>query len=82
MRTTTVRTGAGMRGGRTPQLVMIQPRPTLAAVLVTNLVRISVRMVRWLIRHAAASGAILGMFLCLVMFGWGSALAAVVSVRA
>ena len=78
MRTTTLRSGAGMRGGKTPQLVMIQPRPTLAAVIVTNLVRITGRLLRWLTEHAAAAGVILGLVLCLVLVGWVGTLAALV----
>ncbi|WP_051217718.1 FtsK/SpoIIIE domain-containing protein [Nocardioides insulae] len=78
MRTTTLRTGAGMRGGKTPQLVTIQPRPTLTAVIVTNLVRITGRLLRWLTEHAAAAGVILVLLLCLVVFGWVSTLAALV----
>jgi hypothetical protein len=61
MRTTILRTGFGMRGGRTPQLVTIQPRPTLTVVIVTNLARITGRLVRWLTEHAAAAGLLFGL---------------------
>src|SRR4051794_25359564 len=78
MRTMTLRSGAGMRGGKTPQLVMIQPRPTLAAAIVTNLLRITGRLLRWLTEHASAACVILGLLLCLVVLGWVSMLAALV----
>lgn len=46
-------------------------------MIVTNLVRISGRLVRWLIEHTAAAGVNLGLVLCLVVFGWVGTLAAV-----
>jgi S-DNA-T family DNA segregation ATPase FtsK/SpoIIIE len=79
MRTTTLRAGAGMRGGKTPQLVMIQPRPKLAAVIAINLVRLVGRSARWLVGHAAAAGLIVGLTVCLVVFGWASTTASMLA---
>lgn len=70
MRTTTLRAGAGIRGGKTPQLVTIQPRPTLAAVLLTNLVRLTGWLARWLCQHTAATSMLLGLAVCLALVGW------------
>src|SRR3954447_12431586 len=78
MRTKTLRTGAGMRGAKTPQVVRFQPRPTLAVMIVTNLTRLTCRLARWLLGHAAIAGLICGLIICPVVFGWiGSAAAAV-----
>lgn len=77
MRTKTLRTGARMRGGKTPQLVAIQPQPTLTVVVVTNLVRVTGRLLRWLTEHAATAGLLLSLLVCFAMFGWAGTAAMV-----
>jgi S-DNA-T family DNA segregation ATPase FtsK/SpoIIIE len=80
MRVTDVRSGFGMRGQETPQLVMIQPRPSLAVVLVTNLVRLLRRQVGWAVRHPAASGLALGLVIVAAVAGWAGLVATCVGV--
>lgn len=52
MRVTNVRAGVGgMRGRQTPQLVMVQPRPTLTTVVLVNAGRLLGRLLGWLATH-------------------------------
>jgi S-DNA-T family DNA segregation ATPase FtsK/SpoIIIE len=79
MRTTTLRASVGMRGGKMPQLVMIQPRPTLAAVVAINLVRLVAGSASWLLHHAAAAAVIGGLLVCLVVLGWVDTVVAILA---
>jgi len=60
MRVTNVHAGiGGMRGRQTPQLVMVQPRPTVTTVVLVNLARLLARLVGVMIGHAMISGLVL-----------------------
>jgi S-DNA-T family DNA segregation ATPase FtsK/SpoIIIE len=69
MRVTSVHTGlGGMRGRQAPQLVMVQPRPTLATVLVVNAFRLLGRLCGWLARRPASAALVAaGLVLFLVV---------------
>jgi len=57
MRTTNLGIGGGMRGARTPQLVMIQRPPSLTLIMVRNLGRLIGLLARWSLRHPIGAGA-------------------------
>jgi S-DNA-T family DNA segregation ATPase FtsK/SpoIIIE len=59
MGTTNVGLGGRIRGSRTPQLVMIQPRPSLTLALAKNLGLVSRVAVAWSVRHPATLAALL-----------------------
>jgi len=59
MGTTNVGLGGRIRGSRTPQLVTIQPRPSLTLVVVKNLGLVSRAAVGWSVRHPATLAALL-----------------------
>jgi S-DNA-T family DNA segregation ATPase FtsK/SpoIIIE len=70
MRMTNVHTGlGGMRGRQTPQLVMVQPRPTLTTVLVVNTCRLLGRLVGWVCAHPTGTVLVLGFTLLVALVG-------------
>jgi len=80
MRVTNVHTGlGGMRGRQTPQLVMVQPRPTLATVLVVNTARLLGRLAAWMCGHLATTGVLLMLVLSFRAVGLTGLVAGVVS---
>ena len=61
-RTATFGTGGlagGMRGSKANELLVIQPRPTLTTVIVTNMFRLLGRLLGWVIRHPGTAGTVL-----------------------
>ena len=57
MRTASVGTGGlagGMRGSKANELIVLQPRPGLATVIVTNTFRLLGRLVSWAAKHPGA----------------------------
>jgi DNA segregation ATPase FtsK/SpoIIIE, S-DNA-T family len=73
-RTATFGTGGlagGMRGSKANELLVIQPRPTLTTVILTNLVRLLGLGLGWLIRHPGTAGTILLTWWLLAWLGAG-----------
>jgi S-DNA-T family DNA segregation ATPase FtsK/SpoIIIE len=70
MGTTKVGVGGRIRGSRTPQLVMIQPRPSLTLVLAKNLGLVSLAAARWSVRHPGTVAALLTMALVVAVAGF------------
>lgn len=84
-RTATVGTGGlagGMRGSKANELVIIQPRPTLTTVILTNLVRLLGRFAGWLIRDPGTAGTILLSWWLVAWLGAGGFAATVVVIVA
>ncbi|WP_169570600.1 FtsK/SpoIIIE domain-containing protein [Nocardioides insulae] len=70
MRVTSHNTGlGGMRGRQTPQLVTVQPRPTLGTVVVVNAARLVGRLLRWLCHHPLVTGPMLAVVVLLRLLG-------------
>ena len=69
MRTTNLGIGGGVRGSRTPQLVMIEPRPSLTLVLLRNLARILGILFVWCIRHPRTVAVLVALGLVLRVAG-------------
>lgn len=57
----------GMRGSKASELIVIQPRPTLATVVLTNLFRVLGRLLVWVVRHPGLASA--GVLAC-ALFAW------------
>ncbi len=73
-RTATFGTGrlaGGMRGSKANELLVIQPRPSLTTVVLTNLVRLLGLGLAWLIRHPGTAGTILLTWWLLAWLGAG-----------
>jgi S-DNA-T family DNA segregation ATPase FtsK/SpoIIIE len=48
----------GMRGSKANELIVVQPRPTLTTVLLTNLCRLLGRLVVWASKHPASAAGL------------------------
>lgn len=75
MRTTNLSAGTvagGMRGSRSGELLVVQPRPSLLLVVVTNLARLAARLLAWMTRHplaVVAGGVLLVLWLAAGLLG-------------
>src|SRR5512139_1793435 len=73
-RTATFGTGGlagGMRGSKANELVVIQPRPTVTTVILTNLARLLGRLIGWVLRHPGSACTFLLAWWLLAWLGAG-----------
>ena len=61
----------GMRGSKASELVVIQPRPTLTTVILTNLARVLGRLIGWVLRHPGSACTFLLAWWLLAWLGVG-----------
>jgi S-DNA-T family DNA segregation ATPase FtsK/SpoIIIE len=60
-----------MRGSKASELVVIQPRPTLTTVILTNLARLVGRLIGWVLRHPGSACTFLLAWWLLAWLGAG-----------
>ena len=73
-RTATFGTGGlagGVRGSKASELVVIQPRPTLTTVALTNLARLLAMLIAWVARHPVGTCTVLGLWTLFALLGAG-----------
>lgn len=59
----------GMRGAKASELVVIQPRPTLITVVLTNLARLLGMLVGWVLRHPVGAALAVAAWLVFSLLG-------------